>query len=52
MLTYAANTKNSCAGTKSPLSIHRHTDKRAYWKTIFLISRPKHMLWILKRTAQ
>ena len=27
------------------------TDKSAYWKIIFLISRPKHMLWVLKRTV-
>ena len=25
--------------------------KRAYQKTNFLISQPKHMLWILKRTV-
>ena len=28
----------------------RAPDKSAYWKTIFLISHPKHMLWVLKRT--
>ena len=24
-------------------------DKREYWNIIFLISQPKHMLWVLKR---
>ena len=24
-------------------------DKSAHWKTIFFISHPKHMLWVLKR---
>ena len=28
----------------------RPPDKRAYQKIIFLISQPKHMLWVLKRT--
>ena len=27
-------------------------DKSLYWKTIFFISHPKHMLWVLKRTVQ
>ena len=22
-----------------------------YWKTIFFVSHPKHMLWVLKRTV-
>ena len=26
-------------------------DKSAYWKSIFFISHPKHMLWVLKRTV-
>ena len=26
-------------------------DKRVRSKTIFLISQPKHMLWVLKRTV-
>ena len=26
-------------------------DKSVYWKTIFFISHPKHMLWVLKRTV-
>ena len=26
-------------------------DKSAYWKTIFFISHPKHMLLVLKRTV-
>ena len=29
----------------------RAPDKSAYWKTIFFISHPKHMLWVLKRTV-
>ena len=29
----------------------RSPDKGAYWKTIFFISHPKHMLWVLKRTV-
>ena len=28
----------------------RPQDKSAYWKIIFLISQPKHMLRVLKRT--
>ena len=30
---------------------YKHPDKCAYWKTIFFISRPKHMMWVLKRTV-
>ena len=26
----------------------RPPDKSAYWKSIFFISHPKHMLWVLK----
>ena len=26
-------------------------DKSVYWKIIFFISHPKHMLWVLKRTV-
>ena len=26
-------------------------DKSAYWKSIFFISHPKHMLWVLKKTV-
>ena len=29
----------------------RPLDKSVYWKTIFFISQPKHMLWVLKRTV-
>ena len=29
----------------------RPPDKSAYFQTIFLISHPKHMLWVLKRTV-
>ena len=29
----------------------RPPDKSAYWKTIFFISHPKHMLRVLKRTV-
>ena len=29
----------------------RPLDKSVYWKTIFFISHPKHMLWVLKRTV-
>ena len=31
--------------------INRPPDKNVYWKTIFLISHPKRMLWVLKRTV-
>ena len=31
--------------------MNRPPDKSAYWKTIFFISHPKHMLWVLKRTV-
>ena len=30
---------------------YRPPDKSAYWKTIFFIFHPKHMLWVLKRTT-
>ena len=30
---------------------NRPPDKSAYLKIIFLISQPKHMLWVLKRTV-
>ena len=30
------------------LLLHRPPDKSACWKTIFFISHPKHMLWVLK----
>ena len=33
------------------LRYHRHPDKIAYQKIIFLISQPKHMLWVLIRTV-
>ena len=29
----------------------RPPDKSVYWKTIFFISHPKHILWVLKRTV-
>ena len=29
----------------------RPPDNSAYWKIIFFISHPKHMLWVLKRTV-
>ena len=29
----------------------RPPDKSAYWKIIFFITHPKHMLWVLKRTV-
>ena len=32
-------------------SIPRPPDKCAYLKIIFLISQPKHKLWVLKRTV-
>ena len=31
--------------------LSRNPDKSAYWKIIFLISQPKHMFWVLKRTV-
>ena len=30
----------------------RPPDKNAYWKTIFFISHPKHLLWVLKGPSQ
>ena len=32
-------------------SLNRAPVRSAYWKTIFFISHPKHMLWVLKRTV-
>ena len=54
--------KNTCrsgvrsamlSGSHSPSisSMSRPLDKNSYWQVIFLISQPKHMLWVLKRTA-
>ena len=31
--------------------VYRPPDKSAYLKIIFLISQPKHMFWVLKRTV-
>ena len=33
------------------LKCNRPPDKSVYWKIIFFISHPKHMLWVLKRTV-
>ena len=33
------------------LFLFRHPDKNALQKNIFLISQPKHMLWVLKRVS-
>ena len=30
---------------------YKPPDKSAYWKIVFFISHPKHMLWVLKRTV-
>ena len=35
----------------SSLTTHRALVKSAYQKNNFLISQPKHMLWVLKRTV-
>ena len=32
------------------IRVSRTPDKSVYWKTIFFISHPKHLLWVLKRT--
>ena len=40
--------KNSTVDT---IPSGRPPDKSAYWKINFLISQPKHMLWVLKRTV-
>ena len=49
----AADKASSSGSTKT--FIHtmnpRAPDKSVYWKTIFFISHPKHMLWVLKRTV-
>ena len=29
----------------------RPPDKSVYWRTIFFVSHPKHLLWVLKRTV-
>ena len=38
---------NAMNGLKS-LGTARPPYKSVYWKTIFVISHPKHMLWVLK----
>ena len=35
----------------SPTDHLRPPDKSAYLKIMFLISQPKHMLWVLKRAV-
>ena len=32
--------------------IHRTPDKSVYWKIVFFISSPKHMLWVLEEPSQ
>ena len=34
-----------------PMAGLQAPDKSVYWKIIFFISHPKHMLWVLKRTV-
>ena len=36
---------------KNPISGIRPPDKSAYWKIIIIISHPKHIVWVLKRTV-
>ena len=33
------------------ISLSLTCDKSAHWQIIFLITQPKHMLWVLKRTV-
>ena len=52
---------NDCKGQPAGIqcsvsycTVHTHNrppDKSVYWKIIFFISHPKHMLWVLKRTV-
>ena len=65
-LPYLPN-KHACSYKRTPSTIYgfftlyecqsngsilfRPPDKSEYWKTIFFISHPKHMLWVLKRTV-
>ena len=37
---------------KNNLIVTRPPDKSAYWKIIFFISHPKHMLCVLKKPSQ
>ena len=39
------------ANDKQLQAVIRPPDKSEYWKVIFFISHPKHMLWVLKRTV-
>ena len=43
--------ENKEAPTCKKRKSFRNPDKSAYWKIIFFISHPKHMLWVLKRTV-
>ena len=45
------NFELSPMGKESILKCSRLPDKNAYVKIIFLISQPKYMLWVLKRTV-
>ena len=52
----AAGSRYKCSGERSFIThfgaaISRPPDKSVYQKVIFLISQPKHMLWVLKRTV-
>ena len=51
---FICNQGNKASGIYLPVQVvegNRPPDKRVYWKIIFFISHPKHMLWILKRTV-
>ena len=41
----------SRANSVNPDQVYRPLVKSAYQKNNFLISQPKHMLWVLKRTV-
>ena len=37
--------------TFNTIHVTRPSDKSVYWKIVFFISHPKHILWVLKRTV-
>ena len=50
-LAVARSGFNQIANSVNPDQVYRPLVKSAYQKNNFLISQPKHMLWVLKRTV-
>ena len=51
-MVYRQNAISMMIYYKPPDKSPRPPDKSVYWKTIFFIFHPKHMLWVLKEPSQ